>query len=128
MKIIMSVYVNISWFGSCLQEKYRIKKQKKYAPKVLLRRPFARRFCFILNIYLIVCSTSFVRVLLFSFFYTEYLRDIGLDPIQTFWLVTCDDFWSPNSRVSYKLIIKGIFCNWKKREIKHIFYIIKWAY
>ncbi|KAL0314592.1 UNVERIFIED_CONTAM: tRNA (adenine(58)-N(1))-methyltransferase non-catalytic subunit TRM6 [Sesamum angustifolium] len=26
------------------QEKYRIKKQKKYAPRVLLRRPFARRF------------------------------------------------------------------------------------
>ncbi|KAM0010637.1 putative tRNA (adenine(58)-N(1))-methyltransferase non-catalytic subunit TRM6 [Helianthus debilis subsp. tardiflorus] len=26
------------------QEKYRLKKQKKYAPKVLLRRPFARRF------------------------------------------------------------------------------------
>ncbi|PON93876.1 tRNA (adenine(58)-N(1))-methyltransferase non-catalytic subunit TRM [Trema orientale] len=26
------------------QEKYRIKKQKKYAPKVLVRRPFARRF------------------------------------------------------------------------------------
>ncbi|EPS62305.1 hypothetical protein M569_12486, partial [Genlisea aurea] len=27
------------------QEKYRIKKQKKYAPKVLLRRPFARSIC-----------------------------------------------------------------------------------
>ncbi|KAM7257060.1 hypothetical protein ACFE04_012801 [Oxalis oulophora] len=26
------------------QEKYKLKKQKKYAPKVLLRRPFARRF------------------------------------------------------------------------------------
>ncbi|KAG2692768.1 hypothetical protein I3760_08G067400 [Carya illinoinensis] len=26
------------------QEKYRLKKQKKYAPKVLLRRPVARRF------------------------------------------------------------------------------------
>ncbi|GFP95275.1 tRNA (adenine(58)-n(1))-methyltransferase non-catalytic subunit trm6 [Phtheirospermum japonicum] len=26
------------------QEKYRIKKQKKYAPRVLVRRPFARRF------------------------------------------------------------------------------------
>ncbi|XP_024026582.1 tRNA (adenine(58)-N(1))-methyltransferase non-catalytic subunit trm6 isoform X2 [Morus notabilis] len=27
------------------QEKYRIKKQKKYAPKVLLRRPLARSIC-----------------------------------------------------------------------------------
>ncbi|PON70744.1 tRNA (adenine(58)-N(1))-methyltransferase non-catalytic subunit TRM [Parasponia andersonii] len=27
------------------QEKYRIKKQKKYAPKVLVRRPFARSIC-----------------------------------------------------------------------------------
>ncbi|KAF3943581.1 hypothetical protein CMV_029878 [Castanea mollissima] len=27
------------------QEKYRLKKQKKYAPKVLLRRPFARSIC-----------------------------------------------------------------------------------
>ncbi|GMY28277.1 tRNA (adenine(58)-N(1))-methyltransferase non-catalytic subunit trm6 [Fagus crenata] len=27
------------------QEKYRLKKQKKYAPKVLLRRPFARSVC-----------------------------------------------------------------------------------
>lgn len=27
------------------QEKYRLKKQKKYAPKVLLRRPFARCIC-----------------------------------------------------------------------------------
>ncbi|KAI3464850.1 hypothetical protein Pfo_021513 [Paulownia fortunei] len=27
------------------QEKYRIKKQKKYAPRVLLRRPFARSIC-----------------------------------------------------------------------------------
>ncbi|KAL5557898.1 hypothetical protein UlMin_034109 [Ulmus minor] len=27
------------------QEKYRIKKQKKYAPKVLLRRPFSRSIC-----------------------------------------------------------------------------------
>ncbi|KAK6245540.1 hypothetical protein SCA6_008630 [Theobroma cacao] len=26
------------------QEKYRLKKQKKYAPRVLLRRPFSRRF------------------------------------------------------------------------------------
>ncbi|KAJ4965591.1 hypothetical protein NE237_017440 [Protea cynaroides] len=27
------------------QEKYRIKKQKKYAPRVLVRRPFARSIC-----------------------------------------------------------------------------------
>ncbi|XAR61666.1 hypothetical protein NMG60_11016148 [Bertholletia excelsa] len=27
------------------QEKYRLKKQKKYAPKVLLRRPFTRSIC-----------------------------------------------------------------------------------
>ncbi|KAF9618454.1 hypothetical protein IFM89_001177 [Coptis chinensis] len=27
------------------QEKYRIRKQKKYAPRVLLRRPFARSIC-----------------------------------------------------------------------------------
>ncbi|KAJ0258629.1 hypothetical protein HA466_0073900 [Hirschfeldia incana] len=27
------------------QEKYKLKKQKKYAPKVLLRRPFARSIC-----------------------------------------------------------------------------------
>ncbi|XP_049362950.1 uncharacterized protein LOC125827676 isoform X1 [Solanum verrucosum] len=27
------------------QEKYRVKKQKKYAPRVLLRRPFARSIC-----------------------------------------------------------------------------------
>ncbi|OMO75411.1 hypothetical protein COLO4_26158 [Corchorus olitorius] len=27
------------------QEKYRIKKQKKYAPRVLLRRPFSRSIC-----------------------------------------------------------------------------------
>ncbi|XP_010530285.1 PREDICTED: tRNA (adenine(58)-N(1))-methyltransferase non-catalytic subunit trm6 [Tarenaya hassleriana] len=27
------------------QEKYRLKKQKKYAPKVLIRRPFARSIC-----------------------------------------------------------------------------------
>ncbi|GJZ13791.1 tRNA (adenine(58)-N(1))-methyltransferase non-catalytic subunit TRM6 [Tanacetum coccineum] len=27
------------------QEKYRLKKQKKYAPKILLRRPFARSIC-----------------------------------------------------------------------------------
>lgn len=30
--------------SQCLQEKYRVKKQKKYAPRVLLRRPFARRY------------------------------------------------------------------------------------
>ncbi|XP_060199819.1 uncharacterized protein LOC132628112 [Lycium barbarum] len=27
------------------QEKYRVKKQKKYAPRVLMRRPFARSIC-----------------------------------------------------------------------------------
>jgi tRNA (adenine-N(1)-)-methyltransferase non-catalytic subunit len=27
------------------QEKYKLKKQKKYAPKLLLRRPFARSIC-----------------------------------------------------------------------------------
>lgn len=29
------------------QEKYKLKKQKKYAPKLLLRRPFARRYLFV---------------------------------------------------------------------------------
>lgn len=34
------IEVNLMLF---LQEKYRLKKQKKYAPKVLMRRPVARR-------------------------------------------------------------------------------------
>ncbi|PHU01504.1 hypothetical protein BC332_31291 [Capsicum chinense] len=37
------------------QEKYRVKKQKKYAPQVLLRRPFARRFMRVDALSLLLC-------------------------------------------------------------------------
>ncbi|KAF3613886.1 putative tRNA (adenine(58)-N(1))-methyltransferase non-catalytic subunit trm6-like isoform X2 [Capsicum annuum] len=37
------------------QEKYRVKKQKKYAPRVLLRRPFARRFMRVDALSLLLC-------------------------------------------------------------------------
>uniref|UniRef100_A0A2P2KXL7 tRNA (adenine(58)-N(1))-methyltransferase non-catalytic subunit TRM6 n=2 Tax=Rhizophora mucronata TaxID=61149 RepID=A0A2P2KXL7_RHIMU len=45
-EIIEALIANSSTFEkktSFSQEKYRIKKQKKYAPRVLLRRPFVRR-------------------------------------------------------------------------------------
>ncbi|KAK1262010.1 hypothetical protein QJS04_geneDACA001110 [Acorus gramineus] len=45
--IVEALIANSSTFEnktSFSQEKYRLRKQKKYAPKVLLRRPFARRF------------------------------------------------------------------------------------
>ncbi|PHT33073.1 hypothetical protein CQW23_29410 [Capsicum baccatum] len=37
------------------QERYRVKKQKKYAPRVLLRRPFARRFMRVDALSLLLC-------------------------------------------------------------------------
>ncbi|KAK9071875.1 hypothetical protein SSX86_008305 [Deinandra increscens subsp. villosa] len=38
--------MNLGFKGLTLEkEKYRLKKQKKYAPKVILRRPFARSIC-----------------------------------------------------------------------------------
>ncbi|CAN1323054.1 tRNA (adenine(58)-N(1))-methyltransferase non-catalytic subunit trm6 [Linum perenne] len=46
-EIIEALIANSATFGkktSFSQEKYRLKKQKKYAPRVLLRRPFTRRF------------------------------------------------------------------------------------
>ncbi|KVI07766.1 hypothetical protein Ccrd_013870 [Cynara cardunculus var. scolymus] len=46
-EIVEALIANSATFEnktSFSQEKYRLKKQKKYAPKVLLRRPFARRF------------------------------------------------------------------------------------
>lgn len=47
-QIIEALIANSSTFGKKTlfsQEKYRRRKQKKYAPKVLLRRPFARSIC-----------------------------------------------------------------------------------
>lgn len=46
--IVEALIANSATFDnktSFSQEKYRLKKQKKYAPKVLLRRPFARSIC-----------------------------------------------------------------------------------
>ncbi|KAG4944742.1 hypothetical protein JHK85_049388 [Glycine max] len=46
-EIIEALIANSATFEkktSFSQEKYRLKKQKKYAPKVLMRRPVARRF------------------------------------------------------------------------------------
>nr|AML47760.1 putative tRNA (guanine-N(1)-)-methyltransferase [Triticum aestivum]AOZ21504.1 putative tRNA (guanine-N(1)-)-methyltransferase [Triticum aestivum] len=45
--IVEALIANSSTFGNKTvfsQEKYKLKKQKKYAPKVLLRRPSSRRF------------------------------------------------------------------------------------
>lgn len=52
----------------CLQDKYRVKKQKKYAPRVLLRRPFARRYTPVFKSPLVILE---IDVLLpdFSFIY-----------------------------------------------------------
>ncbi|KAF8377836.1 hypothetical protein HHK36_031221 [Tetracentron sinense] len=47
-QIVEALIANSSTFGKKTlfsQEKYRLKKQKKYAPRVLLRRPFARSIC-----------------------------------------------------------------------------------
>ncbi|KAJ0239899.1 hypothetical protein HA466_0226150 [Hirschfeldia incana] len=47
-EIIEALIANSSTFDKKFQlsqEKYLLKKQKKYAPKVLLRRPFARSIC-----------------------------------------------------------------------------------
>ncbi|KAF5199058.1 tRNA (adenine(58)-N(1))-methyltransferase non-catalytic subunit TRM6 [Thalictrum thalictroides] len=47
-EIVEALIANSSTFEkktSFSQEKYRIKKQKKYAPRVLLRRPFSRSIC-----------------------------------------------------------------------------------
>uniref|UniRef100_A0A5B7AUJ1 tRNA (adenine(58)-N(1))-methyltransferase non-catalytic subunit TRM6 n=1 Tax=Davidia involucrata TaxID=16924 RepID=A0A5B7AUJ1_DAVIN len=47
-EIVEALIANSATFGkktSFSQEKYRLKKQKKYAPRVLLRRPFARSIC-----------------------------------------------------------------------------------
>ncbi|GFZ10374.1 eukaryotic initiation factor 3 gamma subunit family protein [Actinidia rufa] len=46
-EIVQALIANSATFEkktSFSQEKYRLKKQKKYAPKVLLRRPFTRRY------------------------------------------------------------------------------------
>ncbi|KAL6653190.1 hypothetical protein ACP70R_012115 [Stipagrostis hirtigluma subsp. patula] len=46
--IVEALIANSSTFGKKTvfsQEKYKLKKQKKYAPKVLLRRPSARSIC-----------------------------------------------------------------------------------
>ncbi|KAE8769554.1 putative tRNA (guanine-N(1)-)-methyltransferase,putative [Hordeum vulgare] len=46
--IVEALIANSSTFGNKTvfsQEKYKLKKQKKYAPKVLLRRPSARSIC-----------------------------------------------------------------------------------
>ncbi|KAK9089521.1 hypothetical protein Scep_028603 [Stephania cephalantha] len=47
VQIIEALIANSSTFEkktSFSQEKFKLRKQKKYAPKVLVRRPFARRF------------------------------------------------------------------------------------
>ncbi|KAF8410460.1 hypothetical protein HHK36_002989 [Tetracentron sinense] len=47
-QIVEALITNSSTFENKTlfsQEKYRLKKQKKYAPRVLLRRPFARSIC-----------------------------------------------------------------------------------
>ncbi|CAN0872101.1 tRNA (adenine(58)-N(1))-methyltransferase non-catalytic subunit trm6 [Linum grandiflorum] len=47
-EIIDALIANSATFGKKTvfsQEKYRLKKQKKYAPRVLLRRPFTRSIC-----------------------------------------------------------------------------------
>ncbi|XP_058091431.1 uncharacterized protein LOC131237593 isoform X2 [Magnolia sinica] len=47
-QIVEALIANSSTFENKTlfsQEKYRLKKQKKYAPRVLLRRPFARSIC-----------------------------------------------------------------------------------
>ncbi|CAL1383980.1 unnamed protein product [Linum trigynum] len=46
-EMIEALIANSATFGKKTQfsqEKYRLKKQKKYAPRVLMRRPFPRRF------------------------------------------------------------------------------------
>lgn len=43
-QVVYSLYLaNELKLTISVQEKYRLKKQKKYAPKVLIRRPVARR-------------------------------------------------------------------------------------
>ncbi|CAL1355622.1 unnamed protein product [Linum trigynum] len=47
-EIIEALIANSTTYGKKTQfsqEKYRLKKQKKYAPKVLMRRPFTRSIC-----------------------------------------------------------------------------------
>lgn len=47
-EIVEALIANSATFEkktSFSQEKYRLKKQKKYAPKILMRRPFARCIC-----------------------------------------------------------------------------------
>ncbi|KFK37363.1 hypothetical protein AALP_AA4G246900 [Arabis alpina] len=47
-EIIEALIANSKTFdkkGQFSQEKYKLKKQKKYAPKLLIRRPFARSIC-----------------------------------------------------------------------------------
>lgn len=47
-EIIEALIANSSTFGkktAFSQEKYKLKKQKKYAPKIILRRPFTRSIC-----------------------------------------------------------------------------------
>ncbi|KAG0458974.1 hypothetical protein HPP92_022102 [Vanilla planifolia] len=47
-EIVEALITNSSTFDkktTFSQEKYKVKKQKKYAPKVLLRRPFSRSIC-----------------------------------------------------------------------------------
>ncbi|XP_031477814.1 uncharacterized protein LOC116248917 [Nymphaea colorata] len=47
-QIIEALIANSSTFGkktAFSQEKYKVRKQKKYAPKVLMRRPFTRSIC-----------------------------------------------------------------------------------
>ncbi|CAN6463546.1 unnamed protein product [Victoria cruziana] len=47
-QIIEALIANSSTFGNKTvfsQEKYKVRKQKKYAPKVLMRRPFTRSIC-----------------------------------------------------------------------------------
>jgi hypothetical protein len=49
---LISLYLGIELkFMISVQEKYRLKKQKKYAPKVLIRRPVARRWPIFLSYY-----------------------------------------------------------------------------
>uniref|UniRef100_A0A453A6R3 tRNA (adenine(58)-N(1))-methyltransferase non-catalytic subunit TRM6 n=1 Tax=Aegilops tauschii subsp. strangulata TaxID=200361 RepID=A0A453A6R3_AEGTS len=60
--IVEALIANSSTFGNKTvfsQEKYKLKKQKKYAPKVLLRRPSTRRY--LMPPFFVICETYFKK-------------------------------------------------------------------
>jgi hypothetical protein len=68
---LLSLYLGIELkFMISVQEKYRLKKQKKYAPKVLIRRPVARRWAISLSYYFQILWKLHI-----SFFYDVCLEN-----------------------------------------------------